>query len=95
MHRMRQTTRGPREAVVGEPPPSLSCLTNMNPYPEPAESPDYLAIWPGCKHQGFYHYMRNKVAKLHMQYIKVKSITGFCNIKVSQVYTVPESCEQL
>ena len=39
--------------------------------------------------------MRYKVAKLHMQFIKVKSMTGFCNINVFKVHTVPESCEQL
>ena len=39
--------------------------------------------------------MRYKVAKLHMQFIKLKSMTGFCNINVFQVHIVPESCEQL
>ena len=39
--------------------------------------------------------MKNKVAKLHMQFIQVKSITGFCNVKVFEVHSVPESCVQL
>ena len=35
-HKMAQTTRGPRVAVVGEPPPSSACPTIVNPYPGPA-----------------------------------------------------------
>ena len=30
-----------------------------------------------------------------MQFIKVKSMTGFCNVKVFEVHSVPESCVQL
>ena len=39
--------------------------------------------------------MNGKVAKLHMQFINVKSMTGFCNVKVFEVHSVPECCEQL
>ena len=39
--------------------------------------------------------MKNKVTKLHMQFLKVKSMTGFCNVKVFEVHSVPESCVQL
>ena len=89
MHRIAQTIRGPRDAVLGDPPPSIACPGIVNPYTGPAESPDYLDIGPGYKHQELYRYMRDKVAKLDMQYIKVKSMTGFCKIKVFQVHTVP------
>ena len=73
----------------------MACPTIANPYPAPSESPDYIAIRPGCQHQELYRYMKNKVAKLHMQFIKVKSMTGFCNVKVFEVHSVPESCVQL
>ena len=62
MHRMAETTRGPRDAVVGKPPPSTTCPTIVNPYPGPSESPDYLAIGPGYKHQELYCYMKDRVA---------------------------------
>ena len=39
--------------------------------------------------------MNEKVSKLHLQFIKVKSMTGFCNIKVFEVNKKPESCEEL
>ena len=66
MHWMLQNTRGPKDCVVGEPPPSTACPTIVNPYPGPSESPDYLAIGPGYKHRELYRYMKDKVAKHHM-----------------------------
>ena len=39
--------------------------------------------------------MKQVVDKLHMQYAKVKSMTGFCNLKVYEIYAIPESCKKL
>ena len=39
--------------------------------------------------------MKKVVAQLHMQYVKVKSMTGFCNLKVYEIYAIPESCKKL
>ena len=66
-----------------------------NPYPGPAESPDYLDIGPGYQHKDLYEYMKKVVAQLHMQYVKVKSMTGFCNLKIYEIYAIPESCKKL
>ena len=35
------------------------------------------------------------MTKLHMRFIKIKSMTGFCNVKVFGVHSVSESCVQL
>ena len=39
--------------------------------------------------------MRRVVAQLHLQFVKVKYVTGLCNINVFEIYDVPESCEKL
>ena len=84
---MTQNTKRPRDCVVGVPPPGTACPTIANPYPAPSESPDYVAIGPGYQHQELYKCMKGKVAKIHMQFIKVKSMTGFCNVKVFEAHS--------
>ena len=66
-----------------------------NPYPGSTESPDYLDIGLGYQHKDLYEYMKRVVAQLHMKYVKVKSMTGFCNLKVYEIYAIPESCKKL
>ena len=66
MHRMTQNTKRPKDCIVGEPAPGTAYPTIANPYPGLSESPDYIAIGPGYKHQQLYQYMKGKVAKLHM-----------------------------
>ena len=95
VHKIVQSTRDPKNIVVGEPPPIIKCLDVANPYPGPAESPDYIDIGPGYLHKSLYEYMKQVVAKLHMQYAKVKSMTGYCNLKVYEIYAIPESCKKL
>ena len=95
VHKIVQGTKDPKNTVVGEPPPVIGCLDVANPYPGPAESPDYLDIGPGYQHKDLYEYMKKVVAQLHMQYVKVKSMTGYCNLKVYEIHAIPESCKKL
>ena len=39
--------------------------------------------------------MKSKVAKLHMKFQKVKSMTGYADVKVFEVNSVPERCTEL
>ena len=39
--------------------------------------------------------MKSKVAKLNMKFKKLKSMTGFANVKVFEVDSVPERCSVL
>ena len=39
--------------------------------------------------------MKQVEAQLHMQFVNFKSMTGLCNIKVYEIYDIPESCEKL
>ena len=66
-----------------------------NPYPGPAESPDYIDIGPGYQHKDLYEYMKKVVAQLHMQYVKVKSMTEYCNLKVYEIHAILKSCKKL
>ena len=61
--RMAQNTKDPRDTPVGKPP-----TTVINPYPRPAESPQYIDICPGYKHKKLFNYMREKVAELYLQF---------------------------
>ena len=46
VHKMVQSSKDPRDCVVGESPPEPHCPTVINPYPGPAEIPDYIDIGP-------------------------------------------------
>ena len=61
--------------MVGDPPLEPDCPTVINPYPGPAESPDYIDIGPGYQHKDLYRYMKRIVAHLHLLLVKVKSMT--------------------
>ena len=61
----------------------------------PAESPDYIDIGPRYQHKDLYKFVKQVVAQLHMQFVKVKSITGLSNLKVYEIYDIPESCDKL
>ena len=58
VHKMVQSSKDPRNCVVGEPPPVPECPSVINPYPGPAESPDYIDIGPGYQHKDLYRYMK-------------------------------------
>ena len=90
LHKIVQQTTDPRDTVVGEPPPVKGDLHMANPYPSPAESPDYIDIGPGYQHKELYDYMKQVVAELHLNFVKVKSMTGFCNLKAYEIHTTPK-----
>ena len=54
VHKMVQSSKDPRDCVVGEPSPVLECLAVINSYPRAAESPDYIDIGPGYQHKDLY-----------------------------------------
>ena len=68
VHKVVQDKRDPKDTVVREPPPVIGCLDMANPYPGPAESPDYIDIGPGYQHKDLYEYMKKVVAELHLNF---------------------------
>ena len=95
MHLLTINNKTPRDSVLGEPPPGNGCPTISNPYPCPSEDPNYFSIGPAYQYRNLYRYLKSKVAKLHMKFQKVKSMTGYADVKVFEVNSVPERCTEL
>ena len=95
VHKIAPQTTDPRHDVVGEPPPVKGDIHMANPFPSPAESPDYIDIGPGYQHKELYDYMKQVVAELHLNFVKVKSMTGFCNLKPYEIHSTPRSCKKV
>ena len=70
---MTKNTKKLRDCLVGEPPPDNEGPAISNPYPAPSETPDYISIGP--EYQALYKYLKNKAARLKMQFNKIKSMT--------------------
>ena len=39
--------------------------------------------------------MKQVVAELHLNFVKVKLMTGFCNLKPYQIHSTPRSCKKV